>query len=89
MREVAVGQFNFTEFKTEPGANGCLFGALPDETPEQYRERLRTMWRSDPCARQHLAVYARYLRRGLLRFSGPMASIAQEAVNKLAFQSQD
>lgn len=79
-----MGSFNFRILDTSPGARECLFGCLPDETPQQYQERLRAMWRSDPCARQHLAVYTRYWRRGLLRFSGPMADVAEQVIKKLA-----
>lgn len=78
-----MGEYRFDSFNTNVEAQFCLFGTRPEETSEAYLKRLQDLWKDDPAARQHLAVFARYQRRGKLRFEGPMADVARDVVMKI------
>ena len=78
-----MGLYHFDCFDTREEARHCLFAMRKRESRESYLERLRGLWRTDPAARQHLAVYAKYHRRGKVRFEGPMADLAEQVVTSI------
>ncbi|MCX8017249.1 MAG: hypothetical protein N2690_05040 [Rhodocyclaceae bacterium] len=72
-------KFNPFLVDTEPGSGGAF--APPAGFAGDYAECIRQRYRSDPAARQHIAIVARYVRlRRDVKFVGPFAAQAQELV---------
>lgn len=78
-----MGLYHFDCFDTREGASHCFFAMRKKESRDAYLERLRDLWKTHPGARQHLAVYAKYHRRGKVRFEGPMADVAKQVVSSI------
>ncbi|MCX8016569.1 MAG: hypothetical protein N2690_01510 [Rhodocyclaceae bacterium] len=76
------GIYDFAVLRTDDPAV-CALAALPQETAQDYRQRLRQAWKTNPMLRQHLALYARREACGKLRYSGPLADEARSVLRSI------
>lgn len=81
------GQFDFSLLDTTPEAK-CWMRSIKDESAEEYKDRMRGLWATHAMARQHMALYSSWFRKGRLSIVGPLADTATEILRVLANEGQ-